>query len=95
MLPYPSLFGSLATKHEQTAYRLVEKLPYPSLFGSLATHSQFKELFKRLKLPYPSLFGSLATHDHRNGTGQVSESCHTLLFSGHLQLQQLVDPDED
>ena len=35
-LPYPSLFGSLATKSEKRLDHYA-KLPYPSLFGSLAT----------------------------------------------------------
>ena len=60
-LPYPSLFGSLATVSDEILTGISIMLPYPSLFGSLATEMQQTEKTAFFVLPYPSLFGSLAT----------------------------------
>gem|GEM_PF-4080008 len=47
-----------------------------------------RSLQKRNVLPYPSIFGSLATSDEAKYE-LIKASCHTLLFSGHLQQQVL------
>jgi len=39
-------------------------------------------------LPYPSIFGSLATLEEEF-EDELVDCCHTLLFSGHLQLNDL------
>jgi len=60
MLPYPSIFGSLATLDLTYMIILMSRLPYPSIFGSLATCGSSRKTIN-VRLPYPSIFGSLAT----------------------------------
>jgi len=65
MLPYPSLFGSLATTLLQVFLQLHRRC-HTLLFSGHLQRKQFQIcLTGGMKLPYPSLFGSLATKDTR------------------------------
>ncbi len=105
-LPYPSIFGSLATHsgvlfspschcchtllfsgHLQLIFppgiSFLSRLPYPSIFGSLATNSN-RDHILHIMVAIPFYFRVTC-----NTTGDFIHiqfaSCHTLLFSGHLQ----------
>jgi len=56
----------------------------PFYFRVTCNYYGYKATRGRELLPYPSIFGSLAT-DYGSPTSVGYHSCHTLLFSGHLQ----------
>ncbi len=82
-LPYPSIFGSLATFNlDMDDYDQIVAIP----FYFRVTCNTYKQNYcgGKRELPYPSIFGSLATNRQRDANCHAV-SCHTLLFSGHLQ----------
>ena len=86
MLPYPSLFGSPATRSAAHGLSILPRRCHTLLFSGHLQQRWIRMCERGGQVAYTLLFSGHLQRIELKESYYVQAGCHTLLFSGHLQL---------